>query len=123
MRSEIHNNMVVNSMSATFAALSDSTRREILMRLKDGPASVRELAEPFRISQQAISKHLAYLERAHLIEKRRDGRQQICRLNAGPMQEVATWVEQYRQFWNGALDRLDALLHELHPPKKRSPRS
>lgn len=105
-------------MSATFAALSDSTRREILMRLKGGPASVRELAEPFQISQQAISKHLAYLERARLIEKRRDGRQQICRLDAEPMREVATWVEQYRQYWDDALGRLDALLHELHPPKK-----
>lgn len=87
------------------------------MRLKDGPASVQELAEPFQISQQAISKHLAYLERARLIEKRREGRQHICRLNALPMREVATWVEQYRQFWDGALDRLDSLLHELHPPR------
>jgi DNA-binding transcriptional ArsR family regulator len=109
-------------MSATLAALSDDTRRAILVRLKDGPASVRELAEPFRMSQQAISKHLAYLERARLIEKHRDGRQQICRLNAKPMQEVATWVEQYRQYWDEAFGRLDALLHELHPPKQRSPK-
>jgi DNA-binding transcriptional ArsR family regulator len=110
-------------MSATLSALSDGTRRAILVRLKDGPASVTELSEPFRISQQAISKHLAYLERARLIEKRRDGRQQVCRLNPKPMREVAAWVEQYRQYWEEALGRLDALLHELHPPKKRSPKS
>ena len=122
LRATTYNNMVVDSMNATFAALSDGTRREILFRLKDGPASVCELAEPFQISQQAISKHLTYLERARLIKKRRHGRQQICRLNAKPMQEVALWVEQYRQYWGEALGRLDALLHELHPPKKRSPK-
>jgi DNA-binding transcriptional ArsR family regulator len=110
-------------MSTTLAALSDGTRRAILVRLKDGPASVHELAEPFQMSQQAISKHLAYLERARLIEKRRDGRQQICRLNPKPMEEVATWVEQYRRYWEEAFGRLDELLHELHPPKKRNPKS
>jgi len=110
-------------MSATFAALSDSTRRAILVRLKEGPASVSELAEPFLISQQAISKHLAYLERARLIEKRRDGRQQVCRLNPEPMQDVAAWVEQYRRFWEDALGQLDSLLHELHPPKNKRPKT
>ncbi len=110
-------------MSLTLAALSDGTRRAILVRLKDGPASVHELAEPFRISQQAISKHLAYLERAQLIEKQRDGRLQVCRLNPKPMEEVAAWVEQYRAYWEEAFGRLDSLLHELHLPKKRKPRS
>lgn len=113
----------MDSISATFSALSDSTRRAILVRLKDGPASVSELAEPFQISQQAISKHLAFLERARLIEKRRDGRQQVCRLKPEPMRDVATWVEQYRIYWEDALGQLDALLHELHSPKKtRSPK-
>lgn len=103
----------------TLAALSDPTRREILNRLKIGPASVQELAEPFRISQQAVSKHMAYLERARLVEKRRDGRRQICRLAPAPMREVAAWVEQYREHWESAFERLDELLHELHPPEKR----
>jgi DNA-binding transcriptional ArsR family regulator len=115
----IHNNAVVDSLSTTFAALSDATRREILARLQAGPASVHELAQPFAISQQAISKHLAYLERARLIEKRRDGREHICTLNPAPIRELATWAEQYRQYWDGAFGRLDDLLHELHPPKKR----
>ncbi|WP_437591373.1 ArsR/SmtB family transcription factor [Sorangium sp. So ce1000] len=110
----------MDSLSTTMAALSDATRRAILVRLKTGPASVHELAQPFQMSQQAISKHLATLERAGLIEKRRDGRQHVCQLNPAPMREVATWVEQYRQHWEHAFDRLDDLLHALHPPKKGS---
>lgn len=117
----IHNNMVVDSLSTTFAALSDATRRAILFRLQAGPASVHQLAEPFAISQQAVSKHLAYLERAQLIEKRREGREHVCHLNPIPMREVATWVEQYQRFWSDALGQLDGLLHDLHAQKKGTP--
>jgi DNA-binding transcriptional ArsR family regulator len=114
----IYNNMVVDSLSTTFAALSDPTRRAILSRLQAGPASVHQLAEPFAVSQQAISKHLAYLERAQLIDKRREGREHICHLNPTPVRELAAWVEQYQQFWTDALGQLDGLLHDLHAPKK-----
>lgn len=113
-----HNNMVVDLLSTTFAALSDPTRRAILFRLQSGPASVHELAEPFAMSQQAISKHLAYLERAQLIRKQREGREHICHLNPTPLREVATWVEQYEKFWTDAFGQLGDLLHELHPPTK-----
>jgi DNA-binding transcriptional ArsR family regulator len=84
--------MVVDRLSVTFAALSDPTRRAILARLKGGSASVAELAEPFRISQQAVSKHLAYLQRANLVQTRQDGRRQVRQLNPIPMQEAA--IEQ-----------------------------
>lgn len=107
----IYNHVVVDLLSTTLAALCDPTRRAIIASLKAGPASVAELAEPFAMSQQAISKHLAYLERASLIHKRRDGRQQLCSLNPAPLRAVATWVEDYRQHWNDAFDRLDRALH------------
>jgi DNA-binding transcriptional ArsR family regulator len=104
--------MVVDGLSLTFGALSDPTRRAILARLKVGPASVMELAEPFRISQQAVSKHLAYLERAKLVQTRRNGRQQIRELNPVPMQEVARWLEDYRRHWEGAFGRLRKLVEQ-----------
>lgn len=114
----------MDTLSTTLAALCDPTRRGILAALCDGPATVNELAEPFDMSQQAISKHLAYLERAGLVSKQRDGRQQICRLNPEPLREVQTWVEPYRQFWDGAFNRLDRLLHAKHSrTQKRRTRS
>jgi DNA-binding transcriptional ArsR family regulator len=109
----IHNNMVVDRLSTTFAALSDPTRRRILNRLTRGPATVHELARPFSISQQAISKHLAYLERAQLIEKSRCGREQVCTLKPAAIKGVATWASRYRRFWDESYDRLDELLVEL----------
>lgn len=99
-------------MSLTLGALSDPTRRAILARLKAGRASVTELAQPFRMSQQAVSKHLAFLQRARLIRKRREGRKQICELAPEPMREVAAWVDDYRQHWEEAFDRLRVLLQE-----------
>lgn len=96
----------------TLAALSNPTRRAILARLRSGPASVAELAEPFGISQQAVSKHLAYLERAELVRKRRDGRKHICELAPEPIREVASWAEEYRRHWEGAFDRLHEFLEE-----------
>jgi DNA-binding transcriptional ArsR family regulator len=106
----IHNHMVVDVLSVTLAALSDPTRRAILARLKTGPSSVTDLSAPFGVSQQAISKHLAYLERANLVRTRRDGRRQIRELNPAPIREVAAWAEEYRRYWDGAFGRLRHLL-------------
>jgi DNA-binding transcriptional ArsR family regulator len=106
----MHNHMVVDTLSVTLAALSDPTRRAILGRLKRGPASVTELSAPFGVSQQAISKHLAYLERAKLVRTRREGRQQVRELNPAPIREVADWTEEYRSYWEGAFSRLRDLV-------------
>jgi DNA-binding transcriptional ArsR family regulator len=106
----MHNHKVVDTLNQTFLALSDPTRRVILERLRKGAASVNELAEPFGVSQQAISKHLAYLERARLIEKRKEGRQQFCSLRAAPLKGAYDWMTSYQQFWDEAFDRLDLLL-------------
>jgi DNA-binding transcriptional ArsR family regulator len=108
----------VDTLTITFAALTDPTRRSILERLVGGPATVSDLAGPFRMSQQAVSKHVAYLQRARLIEKHRRGRQHFCRLRAAPIREVAGWAERYRIQWEQKLDRLDALLKELQKEKK-----
>ncbi len=97
----------------TLAAVADPTRRSILLRLVAGPAAVGDLARPFRMSQQAVSKHLSYLERARLIDKRRHGRLHICTLNPAPLKEVAEWAETYRRFWDDSFQRLDAVLDEL----------
>jgi DNA-binding transcriptional ArsR family regulator len=105
--------MVVDSLSATLAALSDPTRRSILARLATGAATVGELAGPFRITQQAVSKHLAYLERARLVEKRRKGRSHVCMLRPVPFKEVADWVDHYRRFWELSFDRLEEYLRGL----------
>ena len=117
----IYNHVVVDHLSSTFAALSDPTRRAIVDRLTDGPASVMELAGPFRISQQAISKHLAYLENARLIERQRDGRQNFCALKPSTIREVAEWAEGYRRVWQANFQRLDALLAEMKSQKNRGP--
>jgi DNA-binding transcriptional ArsR family regulator len=109
----------VDSLSATLAAFADPTRRLILHRLTEGPLTVNELAKPFRISQQAVSKHLAYLQRAKLIEKRKDGRRQICKLKGKPFKRVADWMEQYRRFWEESFDRLDNYLKELQEQEKK----
>lgn len=115
----MHNHMVVNQLDVTFLALCDPTRRAILERLRDGAATVNELAAPFGVSQQAISKHLAYLERASLIEKRKEGREQFCSLRAKPLRQAYEWMDEYRQFWEGAFDRLDAMLKRLQQPQRK----
>jgi DNA-binding transcriptional ArsR family regulator len=109
----------VDQISVTFAALSDPTRRRIIDRLTRGPATVNELALPFKISQQAISRHIAYLENARLIEKHKDGRQQICTLKPNTIREVAKWSEKYRKFWETSYQRLDTLLEELKAEGKK----
>jgi DNA-binding transcriptional ArsR family regulator len=108
---------VSDRLSETFGALADPTRRAILARLVMGEASVTELAEPFAMSMPAISKHLKVLERAGLIARGREAQWRPCRLRAGPLREVAAWVEHYRRFWEESFDRLDEYLQEL---KKRT---
>ncbi|TAH38484.1 MAG: ArsR family transcriptional regulator [Planctomycetota bacterium] len=115
--------MVVDALSLTLAAVADPTRRSILRRLAAGPAPVSELARPYRISQQAVSKHVACLERAHLIEKRRDGRLHICTLRPTPLKEVADWAAEYRRHWEKTFQRLDHLLDELKVQAARRGRS
>jgi DNA-binding transcriptional ArsR family regulator len=110
-------------LNATFAALADPTRRAILARLASGQASVLELASPFSMSQPAISKHLKVLERAGLISRGRDAQRRPSRLVAKPLAEATVWLENYRQFWEGNFQRLDALLDEMKHPQKRQKRS
>lgn len=100
-------------LDATFAALADPTRRAILARLAAGEASVMELAEPFAMTQPAISKHLKVLERAGLVSRGRDAQRRPRRLEAEPLAEATAWLESYRKFWEGNFDRLDAVLAEL----------
>src|SRR6478672_8158259 len=100
-------------LDATFGALADPTRRAILERLRHGEATVTELAEPFAMSQPAISKHLKVLERARLITRGRDGQRRPCRMEVGPLLEATAWIERSRQIWEGHYQRLDALLDEL----------
>ena len=109
-------------LDLTFAALSDPTRRAILARLAIGEASVNELAEPFNLSQPAISKHLKVLERAGLIARGREAQWRPCRLDAGPLKDVAGWIEHYRRFWDQSFDRLDAYLMELKKKEKKHAR-
>lgn len=102
-----------DSLSSTFQALADPTRRAILLSLVSGEKSVTELARPFSMSQPAVSKHLKVLERAGLIERGRQAQWRPCQLKAEPLREVAEWVEQYRQFWEARMDRLEAYLKEI----------
>jgi DNA-binding transcriptional ArsR family regulator len=106
-------------LDATFAALADPTRRAILARLADGEASVGELAEPFAMSQPAISKHLKVLERAGLVARGRDAQRRPRRIEGQPLAEASAWLERYRQFWEGNFQRLDALLDELKNQQKK----
>jgi DNA-binding transcriptional ArsR family regulator len=105
--------MATDQLSATFAALADPTRREILARLAAGPATVKELAAPFTISGPAVSKHLRVLERAGLVATGRDAQWRPRRLEAAPLEEVAEWAEGYRQFWDRSYGRLDEYLQEM----------
>jgi DNA-binding transcriptional ArsR family regulator len=101
-----------------FAALADPTRRAILARLADGQATVNQLAEPFPISLQAVSKHLKVLEQAGLITRGRDAQWRPCKLEAAPLREISEWTERYRQFWDARYDRLDSYLQELQTDPK-----
>lgn len=103
----------MDSLTNTFAALADPTRRAILARLASGEASVTALAEPFKMSMPAISKHLKVLERAGLIARSREAQWRPCRLEARPLEDAALWIDNYRQFWEQSFDRLDKYLKEL----------
>jgi DNA-binding transcriptional ArsR family regulator len=107
----------VDDLDRIFGALSHPTRRAILLRLRSGPASIGELAEPFHVSQQAISKQIAVLSTAGLIERRQQGREAICALRATPLAQVAEWVELYRSLWD---ERFDKLADYLDRPQSES---
>ena len=102
-----------DTLSTTFAALADPTRRAILARLADGETSVTELAQPFEMSLPAVSRHLKVLERAGLVARGRDAQWRPCRLEAAPLREAVDWLERYRRFWEGSLDRLEDYLGEM----------
>lgn len=110
-------------LDTTFAALADPTRRAILARLASGDLSVMELAEPFDMSQPAISKHLKVLERAGLISRGRDAQRRPCRIEAKPLEEANAWLERYREIWESNYRRLDALLVELKGRAKKAGRA
>ncbi|MFG1820221.1 ArsR/SmtB family transcription factor [Kribbella sp. NPDC049174] len=102
-------------LDVAFSALADPTRRAILTRLSSSEATVLELAEPFPLSQPAISKHLKVLERAGLITRRRDAQRRPCRLEADALRGATEWLDGYRKFWTESYQRLDTLLADLHP--------
>lgn len=114
--------MSPDRLSTTFAALADPTRRAILARLALGEASVGELAEPFEMSLPAVSKHLKVLERAGLIARGREAQWRPARLEAGPLRDVADWIEHYRRFWEQSLDRLGEYLRTLKTKESQKER-
>jgi DNA-binding transcriptional ArsR family regulator len=109
---------IADNLSATFAALADPTRRAILERLADGDSTVSELAKPFEMSMPAVSKHLKVLERAGLISRMRDAQKRPCRLEAEPLKQAVTWIEQYRRHWDERFDRLEDYLTELQSKER-----
>ena len=110
-------------LSITFSALADPTRRGILARLALGEATVSELAEPYDMSMAAVSKHLKVLEGAGLISRGKQSQWRPCKLEAGPLQDVATFVEFYRRFWEESLDKLDDYLKELQKADPDTPKN
>jgi DNA-binding transcriptional ArsR family regulator len=114
--------MTADTLSLTFSALADPTRRAILKRLTAGPANVKELARPFDMSGPAVSKHLRVLERAGLIRRGRDAQSRPCELEPGPIKQVVAWAEPYRAFWDANFDRLGKYVEELHRKESRDAR-
>jgi len=117
--------MVVDRLGTTFAALSDPTRRAMVERLSRGPATVHGLTEPFALSQQMISKHIACLVRARLVIKTKHGRESICTLRPEAIKTVSDWAISYRQFWEESFDKLDVVVNrmkkaEIRDDKKHS---
>lgn len=104
--------MIAAALDNTMLALADPTRRAILQQLASGEARVTDLAAPFAISLNAVSKHIRILERAHLVRRRRAGREHLLSLDPKPLDEAAAWIEQQRQFWNASLDALERALAE-----------
>jgi DNA-binding transcriptional ArsR family regulator len=114
--------MATDALSLTFSALADPTRRAILARLTEGPATVKELSAPFEISGPAVSKHLRVLERAGLIARGREAQWRPRRLEAAPLKEVAEWAEDYRRFWDQSYERLDEYLEQLKRKERKDVR-
>lgn len=112
--------MQQDHLSTAFAALADPTRRAILARLASGETSVTELAEPFQMSLPAVTKHLKVLERAGLISRGRQAQWRPCKLEAQPLRDAAGWMEQYRQFWDERIDRLENYLIELQTKEQNN---
>jgi DNA-binding transcriptional ArsR family regulator len=100
------------NLDRTLIALADPTRRAILQRLSKGEARVTNVAEPFAISLNAVSKHIRILERAHLVRRRRAGREHLLSFNPAPLERAAAWIETHRQFWTARLDALEAILRD-----------
>jgi DNA-binding transcriptional ArsR family regulator len=113
----------MDTLSTTFFALADPTRRAILARLMSGEASVKELAQPFAMTPPAVTKHIKVLQKAGLIEQGRDAQWRPCKLTAEPLREASTWIDQYRSFWSGNFDRLEAYINSspTSTPSSQSP--
>jgi DNA-binding transcriptional ArsR family regulator len=105
--------MVVDTLGTTFAALSDPTRRAMIERLTRGPASVHGLTEPFALSQQMISKHIATLVRARIVNKTKRGRESVCTLRPEAIKTVSDWAISYRRFWEESFDKLEVVINEM----------
>jgi DNA-binding transcriptional ArsR family regulator len=118
----IHYFLVVNVLDTTFAALSDPTRRAMIERLSRGPASVRGLTEPFDLSQQMISKHIATLVRARIVVKKKRGRESVCSLRPEAIKTVNDWAANYRRLWEERLDRLEVVVHQMKKAEVRDGR-
>jgi len=116
----IHYHLVVNKLDSTFAALSDPTRRAMVSKLTLGPATIHDLTEPFSLSQQMISKHVACLVRAQIVGKHRRGRESICTLRPTAIKAVADWVFDFRRLWEERFDKLDAVLQEMQNEETRN---
>ena len=109
----MHYHMVVDRLGTTFAALSDPTRRAMIERLSRGPASVHGLTEPFALSQQMISKHIACLVRARIVTKKKCGRESVCTLRPEAIKTVSEWAFSYRRFWEESFDKLDVVVKQM----------
>ena len=105
--------MVVDPLNTTFAALSDPTRRAMIQRLSRGPATVHGLTEPFALSQQMISKHIAYLVRARIVIKKKRGRESVCTLRPEAIKTVSNWAMRYRRFWEESFDKLEVVVNQM----------
>jgi DNA-binding transcriptional ArsR family regulator len=114
--------MVVNKLDITFAALSDPTRRAMVERLSRGPTSVHGLTEPFAVSQQMISKHIAYLVRARIVLKTKRGRESVCTLRPEAIKTVSDWAISYRRFWEESFDKLDMVVNQMKREEVRDGR-
>ena len=111
--------MVVDRLGTTFAALSDPTRRAMVERLSHGSASVHRLTEPFALSQQMISKHIAYLVRARIVIKTKRGRESVCTLRPEAIKTVSDWAISYRRFWEESFDKLDVVVNQMKKEEVR----